>query len=183
MRSVAFFRNLNQGQRRSPTSQVLGRAFAAAGASEIVLFQSNGTVVFSAEDADSCAQEVAKRIQLVSEWQDVVFVRSLPWLRELLAGIDLATVEVGRAELSLFDESCALPSTVSRVERRCTIVSAGDGFAVCLNERVAESNGTPTLERMLGVTVTSRGLPTLRRLVDQEGSRRDDGAPVAFPVP
>ncbi|MCW3493121.1 DUF1697 domain-containing protein [Microbacterium sp. SSM24] len=44
---VAFFRNVNQGQRGHPTTADLLGALADAGFTEAVTFQSNGTVVFS----------------------------------------------------------------------------------------------------------------------------------------
>ncbi len=52
-RMVAFFRNLNLGQRRSnsPTSGVLVEAFTTAGATWVANFQTNGTVVFDAANA------------------------------------------------------------------------------------------------------------------------------------
>ncbi|MEO6942062.1 MAG: hypothetical protein ABI238_01115 [Terrimesophilobacter sp.] len=65
MRSVAFFRNLNQGQRGCPTSATLDGAFAAAGASGIDLFQSDGTVVFSAHDPVICVEVAAKAVRRV----------------------------------------------------------------------------------------------------------------------
>lgn len=51
-RSVAFFRNLNLGQRRNPTRVQLTDAFAALGATAVLSFRTNGTVVFAAR-ADS----------------------------------------------------------------------------------------------------------------------------------
>ena len=172
MRSVAFFRNLNQGQRGSPTSAILEGAFAAAGASGVVLFQSNGTVVFFADDPVICVEVAAKAVRGASEWDDVVFVRSLKWIMDLVRDLDSGDQDSGRMELSLFEESSALVSTPPIAGRRCTIVSGGTGYALCLNDRDGESNGTPTLERMLGVKVTSRGLPTLRRLIHREEMRR-----------
>lgn len=171
MRSIAFFRNLNQGQRRSPTSAVLESEFGAAGASEIVLFQSNGTVVFSAENPVHCAQAVANAVHSTSERQDIVFVRSLRSIIDLVHAVDSGDQESGRTELTLFDESLGLATAFPRAGRRCTLVSGGNGYALCLNDREGESNGTPTLERMLGVKVTSRGLATLRRLLEREEER------------
>ena len=46
--SVAFFRNLNVGQRRSPTRDQLLDAFTAERAVDVLSHQSNGTVAFSA---------------------------------------------------------------------------------------------------------------------------------------
>ena len=51
--------------------------------------------------------------------------------------------------------------------RRCMVVDSGPGWAVLLNERDQESNGTPVIERLTGARATSRGIPTLMRLVDR----------------
>ena len=53
--------------------------------------------------------------------------------------------------------------------RRCTIIDAGDGWVVTINERERESNATPLVERLTGSPATSRGLPTLIRLIDRFG--------------
>lgn len=172
MLSVAFFRNLNQGQRGSPSSAVLERAFAKAGATEVALFQSNGTVVFTAEDPSSCVQNAATAVHAASEWQDAVFVRSVGWLVGLVRELDLDVPASANTELSLFDESVALAVNLPVPGRRCTIIRGGAGYAVCVNDRDRGSNGTPTIERMLNTRVTSRGLPTLRRLVDRWGTPR-----------
>ncbi|MBB5632576.1 hypothetical protein BKA04_000799 [Cryobacterium mesophilum] len=165
MLSVAFFRNLNQGQRRSPSSVILERAFVNEGATDVLLVQGNGTVVFSAEDVAVCIRDAAMTVRAASDWDDVVFVRPVDWLAELVRGLDSDVPISANTELSLFDEAVAVAGSIPLPGRRCTIIRGGPGYAVCLNDRERESNGTPTLERMLDVRVTSRGLPTLRRLI------------------
>ena len=53
--------------------------------------------------------------------------------------------------------------------RRCAAIELGPGFAVVMNDNDRESNGTPTVQAVLGVPATSRGLRTLVRLVDRFG--------------
>ena len=60
---VAFFRNLNLGQRRShsPTRPELLDAFERAGATSAVNFQVNGTIVFETMgDAQALADETVR---------------------------------------------------------------------------------------------------------------------------
>ena len=99
----------------------------------------------------------------------MAFVRSTEWLLEFMLEFmaELRSDEAvfGRSELSLFDESVSPADSLPLTGNRCTVVSGGPGFAVTENQRANESNATPTLERALGIPVTSRGLPTLSRLV------------------
>ena len=99
--SVAFFRDLNLGQRRShsPTRPELLEAFARAGATNATSFQVNGTVVFdSAEDPQAVADDVVRRLTAVCGYDDAVLVRPVPWVLDLDLG-DLGP----NAEVSFFD--------------------------------------------------------------------------------
>jgi uncharacterized protein (DUF1697 family) len=165
--SVAFFRNLNQGQRNSPSTSQLIAAFEGIGARSVVPFQSNGTVVFDAPDPQECTNAAVERLAADSRWDDVAFVRDRDWLAALLATQPTGEPESGRTELSLFDPTCSLAGGLPLRGTRCTVVSYGPGFAITVNERDRESNATATLERALGTPVTSRGMPTLSRLVER----------------
>ena len=167
MLSVAFFRNLNQGQRGSPSAAGVVEALELAGAQGVVPFQSNGTVLFDARDPDACARAAVDRLAASSPWSDVALVRSAEWLITFVSALRIDGSTFGRSELSLFAESVSPVNSLPLAGARCTVVSGGAGFAVTENEREGESNATPTLERALGVPVTSRGLPTLSRLADR----------------
>ena len=169
MLSVAFFRNLNQGQKASPSSTQLLEAFVMAGAQDVTLFQSNGTVIFDAPDPDACTQAAVDRLAATSPWNDVAFARSAEWLIAFMAGLRSDDPAFARSELSLFEASVSPVDRLPLAGNRCTVVSGGPGFALTENELDKESNATPTLERALGVAVTSRGLPTLSRLVERLG--------------
>ena len=59
------------------------------------------------------------------------------------------------------------PVVREATRRRCRIVDAGEGWAMSVNERDRESNATPVVERIVGTPATSRGLPTLLRLLER----------------
>jgi uncharacterized protein (DUF1697 family) len=164
---VAFFRNLNQGQRGSPSTTQLVAAFERAGATGAMPFQSNGTVLFDAPGPDESANETIELLAAESPWRDVAFVRSAEWLLGLVTDLARDEPKLSRTELSLFDISVSPVDRLPLAGHRCTVVSGGPGYDITENDRDRESNATPTLQRALGLRVTSRGLPTLTRLVEQ----------------
>jgi hypothetical protein len=163
-REVAFFRNLNLGQRRSPSRDQLLAAMSDAGAADAQSFQVNGTVVFAADDPQAVADEAARLLVPVSGWDDVVLVRPLDWL----ASLRLEEVE-GNAEVTFFDGPADFPGQLPWEAPRgeVTVLDASPRHAVVLNHREHRSNGTPVVEALLGVPATSRGVPTLLRLLDR----------------
>ena len=152
MSQVAFFRNLNQGQRNSPSSAQLLEAFAGA---EPRLVRGNGTVLFTGAPA-VLAVAVAYLVEHTG-WDDVAFAREAGWLAGLLDRIDEPE---GRTELTLFDEGRQLVLPVAGA--RCAVIRAGAGYAVTVNATEGISDATPTVEKVLGVRATSRGLSTIR---------------------
>jgi uncharacterized protein (DUF1697 family) len=84
--SVAFFRNLNLGQRRSrsPTRPELLEAFERAGAATATSFQVNGTVIFGTDQKpQALAEETVRLLTPVCGYDDVVLVRPVSWVLEL----------------------------------------------------------------------------------------------------
>lgn len=163
-RSVAFFRNLNLGQRRShsPTRPELLDALDRAGAEDPINFQVNGTVIFtSGTDAQALADEAVRLLTPVCGYDDMVVVRPVPWI------LDLELADVARnAEVSLFDGPDPFPEPLPWIAPGVgvTVVRADSLHAVCVNDVDRTSGGTWTLERRLGTKVTSRGVPTMMRL-------------------
>ena len=100
-RHVAFFRNLNLGQRRShsPTRPELLDAFTRVGAAEASNFQVNGTIIFRTDgrDAQGVAHATVGELTPVCGYDDLVVVRPADWV----LGLELDTGP--RAEVSLFD--------------------------------------------------------------------------------
>jgi uncharacterized protein (DUF1697 family) len=167
---VAFLRNLNQGQRGQLATADLLSAFSDAGAAEASTFQSNGTVVFSSEDADAVGRRVRESLASQGLFDDLLVVRPIILVEDIV-GEFAELHDAHRCELTLFaddrflDDDAALTAAATR--RRCTVVARGPGWAVVRNERDRQTNGTPTIEAVLGERATSRGLPTLLRLVDR----------------
>ncbi len=161
--SVAFFRNLNLGQRRSrsPTRPELLEAFEQAGAKSATSFQVNGTVVFEADgDPQGLADRAVALLTLVCGYDDAVLVRPVSWVLEL----DLDDV-VSNAEVSFFDAPSFPESLPWTPEHGGLTVERADGrHAVSVNDLERSSGATWVLERLLGVPVTSRGVPTMQRL-------------------
>ena len=166
---VAFFRNMNLGQRRSrsPTSAELIGAFAAAGAEPVVNVQTNGTVIFGSTEPGRTIAAVRESLRAVTGYQDVVVVRSARWVVDLSARLGAEA----HGEVSLFDAAAVpdleLPWT-EPTERALTVLAVDGTHAVsCWQGELAGSNGTVLLGRLLGVPVTSRGIRTMLRLASR----------------
>lgn len=167
---VAFFRNVNQGQRGHPSTADLLAAFADAGCADAVAFQSNGTVVFTSHDAADALADVRAALIARSGVDREVFGMPLRLVAEVVDA-HAAASDAAHLELTLHaggvldvDDPVAIEEAA---HRRCRLVAAGAGWTVTRNERDRESNATPVVERLTGGPATSRGLPTLMRLVDR----------------
>jgi hypothetical protein len=162
-RHVAFFRNLNLGQRRShsPTRPELLDAFARVGATDASNFQVNGTIVFDTDSPpQELADEVVRLLTPVCGYADAVLVRPADWI----LGLELDTGPL--AEVSFFDGPDPFPEELpwEAPGAGLTVVRADARHAVSLNDAERTSGATWALERRLGVPVTSRGVPTITRL-------------------
>lgn len=169
MRRVAFVRNLNQGQRGHVSTPELVAAFEDAGCHDIVPFQSNGTIVYSGHGA--LAVDAMSALATSTGVDREVFTLGTDDLTDIVLTHGLAD-DAARRELTLhapvripLDERAATEAA----RRRCTLIETGVGWTVTVNERDRESNATPVIERLTGAPATSRGLPTLVRLVDRLG--------------
>ena len=165
MRHVAFVRNLNQGQRGHVTTAELVAAFVEAGCHDPVPFQSNGTVVFEG-DAER-AQDAALALAAHAGVEREVFTLTLEEGGDIVADHAPAP-DAARRELTLHAGNRIVLDATAQAEagrRRCVLLDTGVGWVVSLNARDRESNATPVLERLTGAPATSRGLPTLIRLV------------------
>jgi uncharacterized protein (DUF1697 family) len=162
-RHVAFFRNLNLGQRGSPTKAQLIEAFADAGATEVESFQVNGTVAFTSTSPAGTRDRACAWLTRRTAWSDVAPVRSRAWLVDLAAR--LSGVEEN-AEVAFFDIRRDFPEPFPwrPATGRLTVVAADRRHAIAVNDEERRSFATPTLERLLGVPVTSRGAGTILRL-------------------
>jgi uncharacterized protein (DUF1697 family) len=165
-RHVAFFRNLNLGQSGSPTRAQLLEAFKDAGAVEVASFQVNGTVAFTSTSPARTGDRARAWLVRHTDWNDVAPVRSRAWLVDLAARLN--EVE-GNAEVAFFDLRRDFPKPLPwrPATGRLTVVAADRRHAIAVNDEERRSFATPTLERLLGVPVTSRGAGTVLRLAER----------------
>ncbi|MHC2998143.1 DUF1697 domain-containing protein [Microbacterium sp. HJ5] len=172
MLHVAFVRNLNQGQRGHPLTRDLLDAFEDAGCRDPACFQSNGTVVFAADDPGTAVVDAMQALAARSGVERETFAMALEQVAAIVEA-HAGAADADRRELTLhaggiIDRSD--PDVVGEAaRRRCVIVDAGPGWVVSSNERPRESNATPVVERLTGSPATSRGLPTLVRLIGRFG--------------
>jgi hypothetical protein len=170
MRCVAFLRNVNQGQRGHPSTADILAGFADAGCPDAVPFQSNGTVLFDAEHPADALETVVASIAAHSGLERDGF-----WLllAEIVRVVDVhgASPAPRRYEFTVHGGGTidtAEPAVVeSAAFRRCEIVDSGAGWTLTRNQRDGEGNATPVIEQVTGGPASSRGLPTLVRLVDR----------------
>ena len=168
MRYVAFLRNVTLARGAHPTPAPLGAAARAAGSHPATPFQSNGTVVFEADDpapvADTVFATVAERTGLERD----VFWIPLDTIDEVVAA-HAASVEPRGVEFTLHRGGTIDPSAAAvrdeTARNRCAIVDSGPGWALVRNDVAGEGHATPTVERITGGHASSRGFPTLVRLV------------------
>ena len=170
MRCVAFMRNVNQGQRGHPSTADIVAGFADAGCPDVQPFQSNGTIVFDADDPAETVATAAEAIAARSgQERDILCIP----LADLIAIVDEhgATPDPRRYEFTLHRGATVdaqAPDAIALTTRaRCAIVDAGPGWALIRNDVDGQGNATPVLERLTGDRATSRGLPTLLRLVSR----------------
>lgn len=174
MRRVVFVRNVNLGQRGQPSTADLLRAFAAAGASDAVSVQSNGTVVVESTDPSTLAEAVEDALEAATGIRREVFALPLTVIASIVTehavGPAASRCEVSVYEGSGFDAGSPVARDAQR-RGRCRVLSVGDhegaAWAVVLNDAERQSNGTPVVERIMGGPATSRSLATLRRVVER----------------
>ncbi|MBX9470394.1 DUF1697 domain-containing protein [Microcella sp.] len=174
MRHVALLRNVNVGQKGNPTTAQILAAFVDAGLTDAQTYQSNGTVVFSAaaDAAEPLAQDAVVALARATGLEREVFTRSLESLQPVVEQHGYAP-DARLRELTLHDGP-ALRSddlAVLDVERRarCTLLDSGPGWAVVLNHVPDQGNATPLVERLIGSPASSRGMPTIARLLEKFG--------------
>lgn len=172
MRWVALLRNVNQGQRGNPSTADIRAAFEDAGCRNVELFQSNGTVVFDADDPVEAAERASAAIAARSGLEREVFSIALASLVEAVERYSDAT-DIRRYEFTLHGGAHLDPMAAdvrTETDRHCCeIVDAGPGWAIICNRVDGEGHATPVLETLTGGPATSRGLPTVMRLISRFG--------------
>jgi len=165
-RHVAFLRNLNVGQRGSPSTEQVLEAFTEAGATDVTAVRSNGTVVFTSSSPAHARDRACALLILRTAWCDVAPVRPAGWVLGLADR--LADVE-GNAEVAFYDGRHDFPEVLPwRPEAgRLTVVAADRRHAIAVNDEPRTSYATPALERLLGLRATSRGASTVLTVADR----------------
>ena len=127
-----------------------------------VNFQVNGTIIFDCDrDAQALADETVRLLTPVCGYDDLVVARPAAWILDL----ELDTIGT-HAEVSFFDGPDPFPEPLpwESPDTGLTVIRADALHAVSLNDIERTSGATWTLERRLGMRVTSRGVPTVLRL-------------------
>jgi len=174
MRYVAFFRNVNLGQKGCPNKTGFEAAFTGCGAKWAQSFLTNGTLVFAAP-SDAAARRIlrAARASLAASCglEEPVFLRRLEQMARLVAGDPFAKVDrrgVYRFCVSFFDGKVTprgLPRSSNRGDVEVVRLTGGELLSIV--RKIGSGPGSPTLllEQSLGRPATTRVWNTLVRLV------------------
>lgn len=170
MRCVAFMRNVNQGQRGHPSTDDIRAGFADAGCPDAALFQANGTIVFESDAPADVVATAEQSIAARSGHEREILWTPLDTLIEV-ASKHGAVRDPRRFEFALHGGATIDtndPDATAEADRnRCELVDAGPGWALVRNRVEGEGHATPTIERITGTRASSRGLPTVLRLVER----------------
>jgi uncharacterized protein (DUF1697 family) len=179
MKFVAFVRNVNLGQPKSPTRAQLEDAFLQSGASTATSFLSNGTLIYSVSRS-RLAQKTANRareiLKNVCGLKEPIFVCSFQYLVDLVdedpfSSFNDSTI-TGQA-ISFFDPKFGsmVTAPIESERKDCTIFRIGKGDALSILREVNGKTGypTPVLEKVLNSPVTTRSWTTILRMVMKHG--------------
>jgi uncharacterized protein (DUF1697 family) len=170
--AVALFRNLNLGQGWSPTRAQLLDAFLEAGATRPESVLTNGTVVFDHPAPVRATAEVGDRLKALSGYDDVVVIRPVPWLLDLVERCDaLDLPDDVPAVVAFFDGRPPLGVEVpwTSPDGRLRIAAGDHRHAVTTfhDDSGGGTSATAVLQDLTGVPVTLRLLRTVRRVADR----------------
>jgi uncharacterized protein (DUF1697 family) len=175
MKYVAFFRNVNLGHPKSPTRVQLEAAFASSGAQSAQSFQTNGTLIFSADNEETALKVLAaacRRLESGCGLEEPAFLCGLPHLAKLVAddpfaGIDMKNVYLCCASFMPPKAILKVKTPLQSPRNDVEIVHVTSKTVLSLARKVGASPGSPTafLEKILSVPVTTRTWNTILRLV------------------
>lgn len=170
MTFVAFFRNLNLGHDGSPNRGQLESACTDAGARHVRSFQTNGTVVFTADDADTVIAAALDQLRDCCGYDDCAVVRSTKVIRVLLAELPPpeSSPDVYRETISFFDtDQRAGHAGAPTEDPLVALISLHSDYAHASIAKVGNRVGNVTrhLEALLEVSVTTRTRGTVERLL------------------
>ena len=170
---VAFFRNVNLGHPKSPTRAQLEAAFTGEGATFAQSFQTNGTVVFSADTEQAARDTVARACDILREvcgMKEPAFIASLPHLIECVDTDPFANLPPEWMPLASFLApdgltSLSVPQRSPRGDVEIVRVTSQAVFSVSRKVMSSPGDPTPFLEKLLNGPATTRSWGTIQRLV------------------
>jgi uncharacterized protein (DUF1697 family) len=179
MRFVAFLRNVNLGQPRSPSRAQLESAFLQAGAAAATSFLSNGTLIFSVSEsrlASLIAKKACDELEKVCGMTEPVYVRSFERLAGLVGEDPFSKwtdVLIAERAISFFDRKpgAVVEAPIESERKDCLIFRIDEGDAFSITREVGGKTGypTPVLEKVLGAPVTTRSWTTILRMIKKYG--------------
>jgi uncharacterized protein (DUF1697 family) len=172
IRYAAFLRAINVGGHGIIKMQDLRRAFESAGCRAVRTYIASGNVLFESPESDTVAITQAVSMQLKrSLGSDAgVLLRTLPDLEKLVKRNPYATQmpdgETKRYVSFLFSAPRLKPAVpLMSPKNDYAILKLGKAELFWTSHRVAGSYGAPDVEKLLGVSVTTRNWNTVCRMV------------------
>lgn len=157
----------------------LEEAFRGAGAEFAQSFQTNGTLVYAAEDREAALAILERAIQALQTacgLREPAFISRLQHLVDLVAADPFA--EAGTENLYYFSASFMAPDALARLaepfwmpRRDLEVVQVTDEVLLCVVHKIERRTGDPTsfFEKFLQTKVTTRAWSTIERLVKKLG--------------
>lgn len=171
-RHVVFYRNMNLGHRGSPDRATLETVLSAAGGRGVTSFQTNGTVLFEADDPLGVVRGAAAGLETAAGYAGTAMVRSLESLVEVLGAepfrgyVDERTY---RTTFTFFDGGKSPETTLPWTNARgdVDVVDLREGLVLAVVRKAGATVGNPTaeVERLTGAPATTRTSGTVERLV------------------
>ncbi|GHH44560.1 DUF1697 domain-containing protein [Streptomyces candidus] len=174
--SVVFYRFMNLGHPKSPVRATLEAALTAAGGRAVRSFQTNGTVLFAADDPEGVVAAAGRQLEAEAGYTEVAMVRSLDSLVEVLDGKPFQGHVDGRTyreTFTFFDGGRPVEHSLPWTNKKgdVDLVALYEGLALCVVRGDASRSGNPNaeIERLTGVPATTRTSGTIERLVKAAG--------------
>lgn len=162
---------MNLGHPRSPDRETLVRAFMEAGGRSVRSFQTNGTVIFAADDPVATAHRA--RELMSDDYDDSVLVRSAARVSQIATTFPVtdSASDHYREMVVFFDSPSqpvdSLPGMLEEGLVRILRVERDVAFGLIWKPKSTAGNMTALVERRLGTIGTSRTLGTIQRLCRQ----------------
>lgn len=177
MKYVAFLRNVNLGQPKSPTRAQLENAFLQAGATTATSFLSNGTLIYHVSGSHltrTIAERAREALHHSCGLKEPIFTCNFQHLVELVAEdpfSDFGDLLLTGKAMSFFDPTFGtkVMAPIESERKDCIIfrIEAGEAFSIVREVNGKEGYPTPVLEQALNSPVTTRSWRTILRMVER----------------